>query len=160
MDGPKIPSLGRRGEGWVVLQLLGLTLVFGVGLVAAPWPPGARPWLSSVAAVLVAGGALLFLFGVRHLGGSLTAFPMPRDDAELREDGVYGRARHPLYGALILLATAFSLLASPWALPPSAALTLILLAKSLREEHWLTERYPAYAAYRARVRRRFFPFLW
>ena len=62
------PSLGPRGEGWVALQLLGLALVFGVGLVAAPWPPGARPWLSCVAAVLVAGGALLFLFGVRHLG--------------------------------------------------------------------------------------------
>ena len=63
-------------------------------------------------------------------------------------------------GRSILLAAAFSLLTSPWALLPAAALSLILLAKSLREEHWLAERYPAYAAYRARVRRRFFPFLW
>jgi protein-S-isoprenylcysteine O-methyltransferase Ste14 len=32
--------------------------------------------------------------------------------------------------------------------------------KSRLEERWLIERHPAYAGYRARVRRRFVPYLW
>jgi protein-S-isoprenylcysteine O-methyltransferase Ste14 len=160
MAGARIPSLGPRGEGWVALQLIGLALVFGLGLIGSPWPLAGRPWLTVLAVPLIGVSALLFISGVRHLDGSLTALPMPREGAQLREGGPYGLVRHPLYGALILVAVAFPLLTSPWALPPAAALSLILLAKSSREEHWLAERYPAYAAYRARVRRRFFPFLW
>jgi protein-S-isoprenylcysteine O-methyltransferase Ste14 len=113
----------------------------------------------SIGVLLALGGGALAVLGVRHLGPSLTAFPRPLEDAELREDGVYGLVRHPLYGALLLLATAFALMTSPWALIPAAVLAPVLVAKSVREEGWLAERYAGYAVYRARVRRRFIPFL-
>ncbi len=38
----------------------------------------------------------------------------------------------------------------------SGLLLLVLYLKSVREEAWLTDRYPAYPAYRDRTRR-FFP---
>ena len=43
--------------------------------------------------------------------------------------------------------------ASPLALVPTVVLGLLFDAKSRREEAWLTERLPGYAAYRARTRK-------
>lgn len=160
MDGSRVPALGPRGEGWVALQLATLLAVGVTGLAARHPGASVGRWSFVIGLAIAAGGAVLGATGVRALGSSLTAFPRPLEDAELRNRGPYGLVRHPLYGALILLAFAWSALTSLWALVPTACLALVLLAKSAREERWLVERYPSYASYRETVRRRFIPFLW
>jgi protein-S-isoprenylcysteine O-methyltransferase Ste14 len=151
-----LPSLGPRGEGWVAIQVAAL-LAIGVAGPLSGSPEG-----SDVVAVAarVAGVALLIAGGVLAVRGTidlrdaLTPLPHPRDDAELVEDGVYARARHPIYGGLILAALGWALVwMSPTTLVLAGALAVFFRLKSAREEHWLMERFPGYAAYRQRTRR-------
>ncbi len=160
MTGTRVPSLGPRGEGWVALQSFAL-LAAGVAGVAGPaWPSDAAVALRVVGLVVAAAGGLLGAAGIRHLGDSLTPFPRPADGAELRDAGAFGLVRHPIYGGLLLVALGWSLLTSPAALAPTAALAAIFEGKRRREEAWLTERHAGYADYARRVRRRFIPFVW
>ena len=154
-----VPSLGRRGEGWVALQFVALAAILLTGWMGPSWQSSWARALLVLGVVLVAAGGALAVAGVRGLGSSLTPWPHPVHDATLREDGVYARARHPIYGALLLLGLGFTALTSWWAFLPWAVLLAILLAKSVREEAWLTDRYERYAAYRVRVRKRFVPFV-
>ena len=85
--------------------------------------------------------------------------PRPRDDGSLVETGVYARARHPIYGGLVLAGAGWGLIcASPAGLVLAAALLGFFALKSTREERWLVGRFPGYPAYRARTRR-FIPFV-
>jgi len=104
-------------------------------------------------------GVVLAVAGIRHLGSSLTPFPVPIEGGELREGGVYALARHPIYGGGILAALGWSLLMSPWALVPTVLLAALFEGKRRREEGWLLERYPGYASYRRAVPRTFIPFV-
>ena len=156
----ELPSLGARGEGWVALQALLLLAVGACGLLGPSWPEGSTPW--RIAGAIVAGVAALVLVvgGFHGLGSQLTPFPKPVEGGELRQGGVYGLVRHPIYGGVILLSVAWSLALSPLALVPSALLGLLFEGKRRREEAWLVERHPSYEDYRGRVRRHFIPFLW
>ena len=155
-----LPSLGPRGEGWVILQflLLGLIALAGIrfgGTVNGPFA-SALAW---VGIALMVGGAALVARGLIDLGRNLTPMPHPREGARLVISGVYARARHPIYGGLIL--TAFG-----WGLASVSLVTLVLAAvlalffglKSRREEAWLLEHYADYDAYMERTRR-FWPYL-
>jgi protein-S-isoprenylcysteine O-methyltransferase Ste14 len=72
----------------------------------------------------------------------------------LISDGIYRRLRHPIYAGLILLALGWSLLtASVLALVLTGAFAVLLDLKARREEVWLRDRFPGYAAYAARTRR-------
>ena len=94
------------------------------------------------------------------LGANLSALPHPKDGAVLVESGVYGLVRHPIYAGLILAAAGWGLLTnSPWALLLAGVLLVFFDIKSRREEGQLAARFPAYAAYRRRVRK-FFPFIY
>ena len=116
----RLPDLGSRGQGWVLLQGALLLSVAASAVFAGPWPDtGSVPRLTTGAAVTVAGLALLFA-GSRALGPSLTPLPRPREDAVFRDDGIYGRARHPIYGGVLLLALGISLFTSPVGLVPTA----------------------------------------
>ena len=155
-----LPALGPRGEGWVAIQVV-LFALLGVAAVLGPeWPDAVERPLLGVASALGLVGVVLFVGGLIRLGGQLTPFPKPVEGGTLREDGVYGLARHPIYGGGALLAIAWSLATSYLGLVPTALLGLLIEAKSRREEAWLVEHHPGYEAYRARVRRRFIPFLW
>jgi protein-S-isoprenylcysteine O-methyltransferase Ste14 len=143
----------------VAAQAVLLIAIAAVGVRAPRWPSGAGPTLAVVGAVLALLGVVLALAGMRHLGSSLTPFPAPLERGELRVDGVYARARHPIYGGTLLTALGWSLLTSPWALAPTALLAVLFEGKRRREEGWLVEHYPGYAAYRSAVPRRFIPFV-
>lgn len=142
-----------RGEWWVVGQ--------GVLLAALMFAPSRWPWSTPWDGLAVRLGAVLLVVGlglaaraIRDLGDNLTPFPKPRRHGVLVQRGIYARARHPIYGGLIVAAIG-------WALWKTSALHLVLAgalaayitAKSRVEERYLESRFPEYAGYRARTRR-------
>ena len=150
----RLPSLGPRGEGWVAIQGLLLTVTAVAGLFGPAWADGTRVATSIAGAILIASGLILAVQGTRDLRDALTPLPYPRADAELVETGVYRLVRHPIYGGLILTAAGWGLLtASPAALLASAVLLGFFELKSRREEAWLDDRFAGYGAYRTRTRR-------
>ncbi len=120
------------------------------------WPASVGAAMVMIGAVLVALGCWLLVAGILGLGSSFAASPGPNRQG-LVTDGVYGRVRHPVFGGWILIGFGFAVAFSPAALPLAALLTGELVAKSVVEERMLTRAYPAYPAYRARVRNRLFP---
>jgi protein-S-isoprenylcysteine O-methyltransferase Ste14 len=123
-------------------------------------------WPDSVAGVFVVVGLALILAGFVLLATagialllvrSTTVFPRPREGATLADTGVYRRVRHPVYGAVLLIALGWSLVESPLGLLPTAALAVVFDLKARVEEAWLEERFPDYSQYRERTPRRFVP---
>jgi protein-S-isoprenylcysteine O-methyltransferase Ste14 len=150
-----LPSLGPRGEGWVLIQGVLLVLVAATGWSLGPDWSGPMRLASTVAGiVLITGGIVLVVRGFVDLHGALTPLPRPRDGAELVETGAYAFVRHPIYGGLILAAFGWAIVqASIVAVALAVVLAAFLRVKSAREEAWLEQRFPAYAAYRARTPR-------
>jgi protein-S-isoprenylcysteine O-methyltransferase Ste14 len=151
----RLPALGPRGEGWVAAQL-GLIVATGLAGLRAGHAWGGSVGIASAitgAALIAAGGAMVAGAAVR-LGPARTGFPRPRAEGVLVDTGVYARVRHPLYVGIVTAAVGWGLLtASPLALALVGALALVLDLKARREEAWLAETYPDYAAYRARTHR-------
>ncbi len=148
---------GARGEWLVVAQILLIALVFigprtWPGLV--PWPPPlARVCRLLGPALMVAGGALL-VAGALRIGRGLTPLPYPKDDGALVQTGPFALVRHPMYGGGLGLALGWALFVHGWLTLGYVALLFAFLDfKSRREERWLAEKFPEYAAYRRRVRR-------
>lgn len=150
-----LPSLGPRGEGWVALQGVLLVAIFVAGLVEPPLSGDLLSVVSVLGLALMIGGGLFAFLGIRQLGGALTALPHPREGGDLVETGVYGLARHPIYGGLVLAALGYGLVmhALLTAVVGSLALLVFFTLKSMREETWLEQRYAGYAAYRTRTKR-------
>jgi protein-S-isoprenylcysteine O-methyltransferase Ste14 len=153
-DSSRLPSLGPRGEGWVVLQVVAFVASGLAGLLGPAWDGPGRA-VSSVAGIVAIGaGVLMAAAAGWTLGRALTPVPMPAADAVLRQTGPYALARHPIYGGIVLAAFGWGLLtASLGALIVAAAILVFFDLKSRREEAWLVERFPDYPAYRARTRR-------
>jgi protein-S-isoprenylcysteine O-methyltransferase Ste14 len=156
---PELPRLGRRGEGWFALQVALMVLIGLSALTGVYWPDSAAGVLVVVGLVLVVAGlVLLVLAGISLLlARSTTVFPRPREQAVLADSGVYRHVRHPVYGAVLLLAVGWSLADSPLGLIPTALLAVVFDLKARVEEAWLQERLSGYAGYRERTRRRFVP---
>lgn len=151
----RIPALGPRGEGWVALQL---TLI--VGVVGACWWTGGTwplPWQSLVGLVsnvLLIGGLVVVVVGALGLSSSFTIMPRPLDGGSLVTSGLYHYVRNPIYSGLIAAMFGAGLgAASIAALLVSAVLAIVLDLKTRREEVFLRERFPGYAAYAARTRK-------
>lgn len=153
----RIPQLGRRGEGWVVAQVVLAVLIAVSGIAGPGWPDAATALRIGLGTVTGAAGAVLSIAGFVGLGRSLTPFPLPVEHATLRVGGVYGFVRHPIYGGSLLFALGWSMLLSPLALIPSVVLAGLFELKARLEESMLVARFPGYEAYRTRVRWRFVP---
>jgi protein-S-isoprenylcysteine O-methyltransferase Ste14 len=155
-----LPELGRRGEGWFLLQVAMVAAVVLAGAAGPAWSGAARDAGVGVGLVLIGPGGVLALRGILDLRGNLTPFPMPVDGARLVQSGAYRLVRHPMYGGLILGGFGWAFLtASVPALVAAFALAVVLRLKSGREEVWLADRFEAYAAYRARTHR-FLPWVY
>jgi len=148
---------GRRGEWYVVAQVaLLLAIILGPTTQAGlpPWPSGLTGVSSIAGMVLLAVGGLVALLAVVNLGSNLTPLPHPKDGATLVVSGMYRFVRHPIYFGVILMAAGFALSVHGWVtLAEAAALALFFDIKSRREEIWLVNHFPAYAAYQQRVRK-------
>ena len=145
-----------RGGAYVVGQF---ALITGIAIVAVLPPALPHGALRVVGGALALAGAALFVWAYRTLGRSFTMLPEPLPDGELVTGGPYRLCRHPAYGAGLLVVVGFSLATSLPALGLSVALGALWWRKSLSEERRLAARFPAYAAYRGRVRPRFLPWL-
>lgn len=157
MSASRIPSLGPRGEGWVVGQgaLLLAIAGFGIAGLSELRPDTTVGWARVLLGLAVMGGGVVIGGrALRDLGTSLTALPRPRADARLVDAGIYGVIRHPMYAALVAASLGWVLVtASVPAAVSTAALAIWLDLKSRREETWLRGRYPEYEAYRRRTHR-------
>jgi protein-S-isoprenylcysteine O-methyltransferase Ste14 len=138
----RLPTLGPRGEGWFVLQVvLGLAILVAGEFVHVPLATPLR--FAGIVAGLIGAAAA----GVGLLALGRWASPLPRPTGgPLRSTGIYRFVRHPIYTGVILLAAGYSL----WVASVLAGFLTLLLAiffdlKARREEAWL-------AASRARRR--------
>lgn len=156
----EIPSLGRRGEGWVALQFALLAAVLAAALLGPGWPGPAFGPVGVVGAILAAAGGLLAVVSARTLGKALTPFPRPNAAAAVVERGPYRVIRHPIYAAGVLFCLGASLVSSPLALVPTALLLVVWALKAGVEERFLLEDVPGYAAYVERTRFRLVPFVY
>lgn len=144
-------NLGKRGEGWVILQFI----IFGILLYTARYKLIDFPlWLQYSGGLFLAIGGYLGTSGVLNLGKNLTPFPRPRESGFLVTQGIYGFVRHPIYSGLIFGTLGWSLIISN-----AIGLLFVLIlfvffdAKSRREERWLAERYPKYSEYKKSVKK-------
>jgi len=150
-----------RGEWYVLVQaILFVLILWG----PRNWPGLGWPLSDSASSIsgfaLMALGLALSIAAAFNLGGNLTPLPHPKDDASFVFSGPYRVVRHPMYGGVILLALG-------WAVHVEGGLTLAYAAstilffdiKTRREERWLMQRFPEYAAYRTRVRK-LIPFIY
>ena len=130
-----------------------------LGAFAAPLLWGAPSFslaspLQLAGAALAAAGAALSIAGLASLGSALTPFPRPLDDASLRQSGVYGWVRHPVYSGLVLACFGWALM---WLSAAGAVASVVAFfffdRKSAYEERLLRARFPEYADYAKRVKK-------
>ena len=149
-----LPDLGRRGEGWVVLQGVLFAAIVGAGFTGPLWSGTAQVVGAMAGAALITSGIALVTAGILRLRAQLTAFPKPVPGGRLIDDGVFAFVRHPMYGGAVLFALGWGLvMASPMAVAGACVLGVFFDLKSRREEAWLAEQFAGYAAYRRRTHR-------
>ena len=142
----------HRGAWWVVAQAILLALFLLVPRIGPAWPnPGA---FRAIGWAFAIAGVLLFVWGVLNLGRSLTPFPRPLPKGRLITSGAYRFVRHPIYFAVLAVCLGIAMATqSPLRLALAFALLAFFDLKARREEIWLQEQYPEYAAYKMRVKK-------
>jgi protein-S-isoprenylcysteine O-methyltransferase Ste14 len=151
----RLPALGPRGVGWVLVQSILIVLVAVAGWrLGVGWSGPLRLIGVLVGAALIFTGFALVMRARIDMGSVWTPLPKPRDNARLVETGAFAIVRHPIYVGLILAGLGWGVvMASPIAIALTVLLAWFSYLKAAREEAWLEARYPGYAAYRARTPR-------
>lgn len=107
-----------------------------------------------VSNALAAVSVILLIYGLLSLGRNIGFVPAQR---VIVTRGAYRFVRHPLYAAMFVAFLAFVLRGySPLTLTLAVALVVLLMIRSVVEEHFLRDD-PGYAAYLRQVRWRWFP---
>ncbi len=148
-------GFSARGGWWVAVQVPSLLLAYLIPVWAGQDIAGSLASILMYSGlVLLIAGALLTSTGVVSLGRWLTPFPRPLPDSQLRTTGAYALVRHPLYSGILFMAFGWSLYSTSVAgLVFDAFLVAFFDRKAAREEIWLAEKFPGYAAYRRRVKK-------
>jgi protein-S-isoprenylcysteine O-methyltransferase Ste14 len=154
---------GSRGEWYVAGQGV-LLLLVALGPRTLPGLPAWTGLYSQMAfilgAIFLPAGGILVVGGIRALGPNRTPLPYPKETGFLVETGPYRIVRHPIYSGLLFASFGSGLLVRGWLTIGFAVLLFVLLdIKSRREEQWLLDKFPGYAAYRKKVRK-FIPFIY
>ena len=68
----RLPALGRKGGGWVAIQVALLAAAVAAGLAGAAWSAAASPWLAAAGVITALAGAALMVGGGAGLGRQLT----------------------------------------------------------------------------------------
>ena len=143
-------SSSDRGAGWVWGQSALMAVILVLGVFPPRWPE----WVRVLGILVFLAGVAVFVWAARTLGSSFTPYPRPRQEGVLVEDGPYRLVRHPVYGAGVLVLLGYGLLTSVVATAAVPAMVVLWWLKSSVEERHLAARFPGYADYRRRVRRR------
>lgn len=144
--------MGQRGEIWVAVQAGLLLLVVLAPQVGPAWPYAHAFRIAGAICLVI--GVVVFVWSAWKLGRSLTPFPRPVPHGHLVTSGAYRFVRHPIYFGVLSGVLGLALMThSPLRLALTAVLFLFFDRKARREEAWLHEKYPDYAAYKKRVRR-------
>src|SRR5665647_990925 len=56
----RLPALGRRGGGWVAIQVTLLAVAVAAGMLGTSWPPAAQLWLWI-------GGSVVLILSLIHI---------------------------------------------------------------------------------------------
>jgi protein-S-isoprenylcysteine O-methyltransferase Ste14 len=153
----RLPTLGRRGEGWLGLQMaLMATIVLGAVVRVAPGPSAdVAAAMRLLGQTAIVGGVALILWASVTLRtrAAFSPFPRPAAGGSMVETGPYRWIRHPIYVGLIvaglgIASSRYSILS----LIATIGLAVVLDMKRRREEAWLVERFPGYRAYRQRTK--------
>jgi protein-S-isoprenylcysteine O-methyltransferase Ste14 len=136
--------------------LVAAQIVLLAALVLLPhgtlWPVGAVAL--AIVIVLVLTGAAVAVLGATGLGPALTASPIPRKNASLVTNGIYGVVRNPIYTGLLVGGLGLVVFGSSlWHIVTWLALLVLLAAKARWEERMLRARHPEFDQYAARVGR-------
>jgi protein-S-isoprenylcysteine O-methyltransferase Ste14 len=140
-----------KGRNFVSGQFVLLALIVfwpeqkgGWGLLDAP--------VTFVGVVLTAIGIAILLLSIVGLGRSLTASPVPKEDAVLVSRGFYKFMRHPIYTGLMSFALGIGLDAGP---APQMLFVIGLFAllyfKARWEETLLLAKFPEYKSYMSKT---------
>jgi hypothetical protein len=146
-----VPWPTEAGAAWVIDSIVADAQRISASRTrSARRSPGAA-WSASTGQVggivprrslIAVAGVLLVVLGVLAVGRSFTPLPRPRARTRLRQGGIFGLVRHPVYGGVILIGLGWSLADAPLGLLPSALLAVLFDLKARREEAWLIERFP------------------
>ncbi|MEQ1735096.1 MAG: isoprenylcysteine carboxylmethyltransferase family protein [Rhodoglobus sp.] len=140
----------NRALAWT---LVGIQFALLIGLALAAVLVRDRLWQLStltvaVSAVLVLAGCVIAVLGVRGLGSSLTASPVPKEDNTLTTSGAYQLVRHPIYTGLLIAALGLvGLGGSVLSIALWAAFLVLLAVKARWEERMLLASHPDYRGY-------------
>lgn len=144
-------SNSAKGNVLVAIQFVLLATIFLL--------PSGNAWATPLPALVaafaaLAVGAVAAIVALITLGKSLSANPVPVAAGELKTSGVYGLVRHPVYSGIMIGVTGYAVLRGSWfVLLAVAALVVLFSVKARFEERLLSEKYPEYEAYAARVGR-------
>lgn len=98
-------------------------------------------------------GVVLLFVALNTLGRFVQIAPAPKPNAELVTRGVYGRMRHPIYTAIVLVVAGLVLRGVTVAGAVLGAVVVVfLLLKARYEETLLVAHYPEYEEYRKKTR--------
>jgi protein-S-isoprenylcysteine O-methyltransferase Ste14 len=140
----------KRSAGFLP-RFFGVAGTFlGVAIISLKPLNLSLPW-QSIAAFLVFAGSLGSAIVLAKLGRAFSIMPEAR---LLVTGGPYAWARHPLYVTefITILGTAIQF-AQPWAALLAIGVVVFQVLRTVFEERILTEAYPGYASYQARVKR-------
>jgi protein-S-isoprenylcysteine O-methyltransferase Ste14 len=164
----KKPGTGNQ-EGWDRSVVYGLVIGFVAWIGIMPldakrfgWSPVFPLWLNCLGGAMLAGSFFLFF---RSYTDNTFLSPLVRIQEERKQQvvstGVYGFVRHPMYlGGILMFMGAPLLLSSGYGLIAGLALTVLLMARIIKEEDMLVRDLEGYREYMLNVRYRLIPFLW
>lgn len=145
-----MPANKVHAWAFVAMQAVLLALLVFIGNDIGPtitkvaYAGTALEWLGFL-------GIILSAISIRT---SLTALPLPKENARLGTNGLYRYVRHPMYTSVIILALGIALLSGS-VLKYGLVVSLVLLFyyKSVYEERYLRLKYPEYQSYASRTPR-------
>lgn len=133
---------------------VGAIVLAGVDAGRGHWSPGPRPVVYIAALAIYVLGQVLYVWArkVNPFFSSVSRIQTERGQTVCRE-GPYRFCRHPGYlGGLLFGLSTPIVLGSYLALIPQAAAALVLIARTLLEDHMLTKDLLWYAEYKQAVR--------